>query len=74
MDPFSIVVGIGGLASLADTVVTRGFRYVKAVKSCDKDVERLISEISALGSLLCRLRQEAEEYEDKDGNDDNVHS
>lgn len=47
---------------------------MKAVKSCDKDVERLISEISALGSLLCRLRQEAEEYEDKDGNDDNVHS
>lgn len=66
-----MAASISGLASLADTVVTRGFRYMKAVKDCDKDVERLISETNALGSLLSRLQQEAEEHEHQGKDDHN---
>jgi hypothetical protein len=61
MDIVSAAAAIAGLVQLADIAVTRGYKYIKAVKDCDSDVKRLIGETNALGALLNRLANEAED-------------
>jgi hypothetical protein len=48
----AIFAAISGLAELAGGLVIKGYRYIRAVKDCDKDMQRLISETTALGGLI----------------------
>ena len=63
-DPLSISASIAGLASLADLVYGRIYKYVKAVKTAKKEIAALSSEIGALYGILSRLRVISEQLED----------
>ncbi|KAF2808623.1 uncharacterized protein BDZ99DRAFT_446222, partial [Mytilinidion resinicola] len=68
-DPLSIAASICGIASLAKTVVSKGYKYVKAVKDYREDVSRLFLEANILCGVLDRLSrmlEEGEEDEDED--------
>lgn len=54
-DPLSFVASIAAVSTLAGTVVTKGYRYIKAVKDCPEDVRRLIAEVNVLCGVLRRL-------------------
>ena len=54
-DPLSVAASIAGLVNLADVVFGRVYKYVKAVKSSSKEVERLSSEVGALYGILSNL-------------------
>ncbi|KAL8923170.1 MAG: hypothetical protein Q9208_004733 [Pyrenodesmia sp. 3 TL-2023] len=54
-DPLSFVASIVALSTLAGTVVTKGYRYLKAVKDCPEDVRRLMAEVNVLCGILNRL-------------------
>ncbi|PSN63591.1 ankyrin [Corynespora cassiicola Philippines] len=66
MDPLSIAASIGGLATLAETVVSKGSRYIKTAKDRREDVKRLFVEAHVLCSILERLKKVLEN-EDPDG-------
>ena len=54
-DPLSFVASITAVASLAGTVATKGYRYLKAVKNCSEDVRTLMVEVNVLCGILDRL-------------------
>ena len=43
------------VATLAETVVTRGYRYLKAVKNCPAEIRNLMAETNVLCGILGRL-------------------
>jgi GTPase SAR1 family protein len=51
-DPLSVASGIAGLVSIADTVFTRTYRYVREVKKAEKDISELAAGIRSLSGLL----------------------
>ncbi|KAL8645361.1 MAG: hypothetical protein Q9210_006746, partial [Variospora velana] len=53
--PLSFVASIVAVSTLAGNVVTKGYRYLKAVKDCPEDVRRLIAEVNVLCGILSRL-------------------
>ena len=55
MDPLSLSMSIAGLASLAQIVVEKGYKYLKAVEDREKDVRNLLLETSVLCDVLDRL-------------------
>lgn len=54
-DPLSFVASVIAVASLAEKVVTRGYRYLKAVKTCPDEVRNLTAETNVLCGILGRL-------------------
>ncbi|KAL8910660.1 MAG: hypothetical protein Q9171_004076 [Xanthocarpia ochracea] len=54
-EPLSFVASIVAVSTLAGNVVTKGYRYLKAVKDCPEDVRRLIAEVNVLCGILSRL-------------------
>jgi hypothetical protein len=52
VDPLAIAGSITGLVSIADTVFTRTYRYVRLVKNAEKDIPELASGIRSLSGLL----------------------
>ena len=54
-DPLSFVASVIAVASLAGTVGTKGFQYLKAVKNCSDEVRSLIVEVNVLSGILDRL-------------------
>ena len=69
-DPLSIVASICGIASLADTVVTKAYKYLKAVRECEEEVRSLIVELNVFSAVLGRLARLAKDNEDEDDDDD----
>jgi hypothetical protein len=63
-DGLSIAASIAGLISIADIIVRRGYKYVKAVKEADKSVKALIDEVNSLSGILHSLRNVAETLQD----------
>jgi hypothetical protein len=51
-DPLSVASGIAGLVSIADTVFTRTYRYVRLVQKAEKDISELAVGIRSLSGLL----------------------
>lgn len=47
-DPLSMASGIAGLVSLADIVLTKTFRYVRAMRSADQVVQDLVQQMQRL--------------------------
>lgn len=54
-DPLSFVASIVALGTLAGTVASKGWRYLKAVKNGRDDVRKLIAEVDVLCGILGRL-------------------
>lgn len=54
-EPLSFVASLIAIAALAEKVVTRGYRYLKAVKSCPDEVRNLMAETNVLCGILGRL-------------------
>jgi len=69
MDPFSLATGLAGLVALADTLATKGYQYLQAVKTCEEDIKQLLAELDLLGGVLRRLQKWAEDEENMDDHD-----
>lgn len=54
-DPLSVSASIAGLLTLTDIVFRRAYKYVKAVKSAQKDISALSAEIGSLYGILSNL-------------------
>lgn len=67
MDGLSVASSIAGLVALADTIFTRLYRYVRAVKRAAKDVEELAVGIRTLSSLLHGLNLVLDGLEEEEG-------
>ena len=66
LDGLSFAASVAGLVSLADIVVTKGYKYVKSVKDCEEEVRNLIVEADVLCGVLTRLAKSLKENEDAD--------
>ncbi|OIW24612.1 hypothetical protein CONLIGDRAFT_636747 [Coniochaeta ligniaria NRRL 30616] len=67
-DPLSTAVAIGGLISLADLVLARGFKclkYLRQVKNAEKEVSKLLDETSSVSGLFSWVLKEIEEAQVK---------
>lgn len=61
MDGVSAASAIGGLVSLADTVITRVIKYLVAVKNADKEISQLFDETISVSGLFSWIRKTIEE-------------
>jgi len=67
MDGLTLAASIAGLVSVAQVVVEKGYRYLKAVKNCDDEVRKLIVETNVFCGIVERLARLAEDEEEEDG-------
>ena len=54
-EPLSFVASIAAVSTLAGSIATKGYRYLKAVKDCPEEVRRLVAEVNVLCGILKRL-------------------
>jgi hypothetical protein len=66
MDPVSFAASIAGLATLAGTVVSKGYQYLRAVKTCEEEVRKLIVETNVFCGIVGRLARFADDEEEED--------
>lgn len=57
MDGISAATAVTALVTTAASLTSKGYKYIRAVKNCDKDVQRLINETSALEGLLRQVER-----------------
>ena len=69
MDPLSLAASIAGIVGLAESVVRKGYQYLKAVKDCDEDVRKLIVETNVFCGAIDRLAKLVKNEEEYDGLD-----
>lgn len=74
MDPLSLTASIIAVATLAKGVVTKLYKYVKAVKDCKDEVQKLKVEVGVLSGVLERLARLAEEEEENEQYTDDENS
>lgn len=55
-EPISFVASVIAVTTLAENVVTKGYRYLKAVKNCPDEVRKLMAESNVLCGALGRLK------------------
>ncbi|MCJ1244877.1 Ankyrin-2 [Trapelia coarctata] len=67
MDGLTLAASIAGLVSVAQIVVEKGYRYLKAVKNCEDEVRKLILETNVFCGIIERLARFAEDEEEEDG-------
>lgn len=54
-EPLSFVASVVAVATLAETVVTKGYQYLKVVKESPQEVRSLMAEVNVLCGVLERL-------------------
>lgn len=64
-DPLSISAGIAGLATLADLVFCRTYKYVQATRRASTDISTLTIEIGALYGILSNLKLVSDQLQDE---------
>jgi hypothetical protein len=62
-DGLSIAASVAGLITLADLVVRKGYKYVKAVKDADKSLKALFDEVNKLSGILHSLKNVVDRLE-----------
>jgi hypothetical protein len=62
-DGLSIAASVAGLVTLADMVVRKGYKYVKAVKDAEKSLKALFDEVNKLSGILHSLKNVVERLE-----------
>lgn len=81
-EPISFVASVVGIATLAENVVTKCYRYLKAVQNCSDEVRALIAEVNVLCGILKQLAilvqsddpNEESEDEAEDNGDESTYS
>lgn len=63
-EPISFVASVIGIATLAENIVTKGYRYLKAAQNCSDEVRALIAEVNVLCGVLKRLEVLVQSDED----------
>jgi len=63
-DGLSVAASIAGLITIADTVVRRGYQYLKEVRDAEGSVGKLIAEVNNLVGVLHSLKNIADRFED----------
>jgi hypothetical protein len=69
MDPVSAIgltASVIGIAGLAETIVSKALKYLKAVKDCEEEVRSLVIELNILAGIL-ELLSPDDENRDDDG-------
>jgi hypothetical protein len=67
MDPISAIgaaASIIGIAQLVESIVSKGYKYLKAVKNCEEEVHKLMVEINVLSGILKYIALDDEDEED----------
>jgi hypothetical protein len=67
-EALGVVASVAGLISLADIVVGRGYKFLKAIKDAEKSIKSLVHEVNVLSGVLHSLSntiQLLEEDEDE---------
>ena len=64
MDPVSFAASIAGIATLAESVVSKSYRYLRAVVNCEEDVRKLLLECDVLCGLLSVWRSVRTSFRD----------
>ncbi|KAG7008155.1 transcriptional activator ptaB [Physcia stellaris] len=72
-EPISFVASVIGIATLAENVATKGYRYLKAARNCSDEVRALMAEVNVLCGILKRLEILVQSDED-DAEDPVEHS
>lgn len=63
-----VAASVAGLISLADIVVGRGYKFLKAIKNAEKTVKSLVHEVNVLSGVLHSLSNTIQLLEeDEDG-------
>ncbi|CAO1601837.1 hypothetical protein XANCAGTX0491_005473 [Xanthoria calcicola] len=62
-EPLSFVASVVAVATLAETVVTKGYQYLKVVKESPQEVRSLMAEVNVLCGVLERLGKLVRETE-----------
>jgi hypothetical protein len=65
MDPLSVAASVAGLITIAETVVNRGFKLGKIAKNAEREIARLIAEVTNLFGVLHSLHLVVLRFEDE---------
>jgi uncharacterized protein YoxC len=69
-DVLGVAASVAGLMAIADSIVRKGFKYIKDVKDAETSIEKLVEEVNNLSGVLHSLNNIVERLEE-DGR--NVH-
>ena len=67
MDPVSAIgltASVIGIAGLAETIVSKAIKYLKAVKGCEEEVRSLVIELNVLAGILELLAPDDDNRDD----------
>lgn len=63
-DVLGVAASVAGLMTIADSIVRKGFKFIKDVKEAEKSVERLVEEVNNLSGVLHSLNNVVERLEE----------
>ena len=66
-DVLGVAASVAGLMTIADSIVRKGFKFIKDVKEAEKSVERLVEEVNNLSGVLHSLNNVVERLEEDGG-------
>jgi hypothetical protein len=66
-DVLGVAASVAGLMTIADSIVRKGFKFIKDVKEAEKSVERLVEEVNNLSGVLHSLINVVERLEEDGG-------
>jgi uncharacterized protein YoxC len=59
-----VASSVSGLMTIADSIVRKGFKFIKDVKDAEKSVEKLVEEVNNLSGVLHSLNNVVERLEE----------
>jgi uncharacterized protein Yka (UPF0111/DUF47 family) len=65
-----VAASVAGLMTIADSIVRKGFKFIKNVKDAEKSVEKLVEGVNNLSGVLHSLNNVVERLEEDEKNVD----
>ena len=69
-DALGVAASVAGLMTIADSIVRKGFKFLKDVKDAEKSVQKLLEEVNNLSGVLHSLNNIVERLEEEGANVD----
>jgi uncharacterized protein YoxC len=69
-DVLGVAASVAGLMTIADSIVRKGFKFIKDVKEAEDSVEKLVEEVNNLSGVLHSLNNVVERLEEDEGDVD----
>jgi uncharacterized protein YoxC len=69
-DVLGVAASVAGLMTIADSIVRKGFKYIKDMKDAERSVQKLVEEVNNLSGVLHSLNNVAERLEEDGRNVD----